>query len=69
MTNERLIQLAESCSAVRASIGRMLLSDEASEQRAEATDCYRDSLRELLRVAREDECGLFLEVAGELSAS
>ena len=67
MTNERLITLAESCSAVRASIGRMLLSDEQSEVREEAARAYRASLRELMQRAREEECGLFLEVAGELS--
>ena len=66
MTNERLIHLAESCSAVRSSIGRMLLSEESSEERLAAADAYRRSLRKLLRLAREEECGVFLEVAGEL---
>ena len=69
MTNDRLITLAESCSDVRASIGRMLLSDELSEQRAEALDSYRRALRRLLRAAREEECGMFLEIAGELSTA
>ncbi len=68
MTNERLITLAESCSAVRASIGRMLLADEGSETREQAARNFRNALRELMRRAREEECGLFLEVAGELSA-
>jgi len=66
MPNDRLIHLAESCSAVRASIGRMLLSEETSEERLAAADSYRRSLRTLLRLAREEECGVFLEVAGEL---
>ena len=68
MTNVRLIQLAESCSAVRSSIGRLLLSDDTSDDRVAALEAYRRSLREMLRVAREEECGVFLEVAGELSS-
>lgn len=67
MSQSRLIQLAECCTAVRANIGRMLLTAEGTEARVEATDEYREALKELLRVAREEECGLFLEVAGELS--
>ncbi len=67
MTNDRLITLAEACSSVRSSIGRMLLSEETSEERMEALETYRRSLRTLLRLAREEECGVFLEVAGELS--
>ena len=69
MMNDRLITLAESCSQVRAAIGRMLLSGELSDERAEARDAYRAALRHLLRAAREEECGMFLEVAGELSTS
>ncbi len=68
MTHDRLIALAEECSAVRAAIGRLLLAHDGSDERQDARDAYRRSLRELLRVAREEECGLFLEVAGELSS-
>ena len=67
MSQSRLIHLAECCTAVRANVGRMLLTTEGSAARAEAAGEYRESLKELLRVAREEECGLFLEVAGELS--
>ncbi len=69
MTNDRLITLAESCSAVRASIGRMLLAGELTEERAEAREAYRAALRMLLRAAREEECGMYLEIAGELSSA
>jgi hypothetical protein len=47
----------------------MLLSEEASDERLAALDSYRRSLRDLLRLAREEECGVFLEIAGELSTS
>ena len=69
MPTDRLIQLAESCSSVRSSIGRCLLSAEGSEERSAAVETYRRSLRELLRQARDEEAGLYLEVAGELSAT
>jgi len=69
MTTDRLIQLAESCSSVRSSIGRLLLSAEGSPERSDAAETYRRSLREFLRQAREEEAGLFLEVAGELSSA
>ena len=69
MTTDRLIHLAESCSAVRSAIGRLLLSGEGTEERAAAAETYRRALRELLRSAREEEAGLFLEVAGELSST
>ena len=68
MTTDRLINLAESCSFVRSSIGRLLLTAEGSEERSAAADAYRRSLHDLLRNAREEEAGLFLEVAGELSS-
>jgi len=69
MTTDRLIQLAESCSSVRSSIGRLLLSAESSEERGAAAESYRRALRELLHHAREEEAGLFLEVAGQLSST
>ena len=69
MTTDRLIQLAESCSAVRSSIGRLLLSAEGSEERSTAVEAYERSLRELLSRAREEEAGLYLEVAGQLTSS
>lgn len=67
MPSENLIRMAESCSSVRRAIGRMLLSPEGSPDRAEAERAYQASLRELLRQVREEECGLLLEAAGELS--
>ena len=67
MSQDRLIHLAESCSAVRASIGRMLLTPENDRNRDDVVASYRQALRSLLQAAREEECGLFLEVAGELS--
>jgi hypothetical protein len=69
MSQVNLIALAESCSGVRSSIGRMLLAAEGAPERAAATEAYRRSLRELLRLAREEECGMYLEVAGELAAT
>jgi len=67
MTNDRLIHLAEACSVVRSSIGRMLLAEDSSDECMAARETYRRSLRALLQLAREEECGVFLEVAGELS--
>ena len=67
MPSENLIHMAESCSALRRAIGRMLLSPVGSEDRAEAERMYHASLRDLLRQVREEECGLLLEAAGELS--
>jgi hypothetical protein len=67
MSNDNLIRMAESCSVVRRSIGRVLLAPESSPQRAEAEAQYQAALRELLRIARDEECALFLEAAGELS--
>jgi hypothetical protein len=69
MSHARLIALAESCSHVRAAIGRMLMTAEDGPERAAATEVYQRRLRELLRIAREEECGLFLEIAGELASS
>ena len=68
MSHSDLITLAESCSAVRGAIGRMLLCRENSPERAAAAETYGRSLRTLLRVAREAECGVYLEVAGEIAA-
>lgn len=67
MSSENLIRMAESCSVVRRSIGRVLLSPEESDARTEAAEQYRAALRELLRVVREEECAIFLESAGELA--
>jgi hypothetical protein len=67
MSHANLVVLAESCTGVRASIGRMLLAAEESPERAAASESYRRCLRNLLRIAREEECGLYLEVAGELA--
>jgi len=62
-----MIALAEACSAVRAALGKMLLSADDSPERVAAHESYRRALTTLLRTAREEECGLYLEVAGELA--
>ncbi len=67
MSQSNLVALAESCSAVRASIGRMLLSADDSPERAAGAERYREALKALLRIAREEEYGIYLEVAGELT--
>jgi hypothetical protein len=67
MAQSDLVTLAESCSAVRASIGRMLLAAADSPEREAAAEKYRRALRTLLRIAREEEYGIYLEVAGELA--
>jgi hypothetical protein len=69
MSQSNLIALAESCSALRTAIGRMLLAEAESAERKIALATYGRELRRLLRVAREQECGLYLEVAGELAAT
>ena len=68
MSHAHLVALAESCSTVRASIGGMLLAAEDPPGRADAAAKYRRALKALLRLAREEEYGLYLEVAGELTA-
>ncbi len=68
MSQNNLIALAECCSGVRASIGRMLLTSEDSTERREAAESYRRTLRSLLRLAREEDAGLYLEIAGELAS-
>jgi len=67
MSPARLVALAESCSSVRASIGKMLLAPEESQARSDATEKYRSALKALLRLAREEEYGIYLEIAGELA--
>ena len=67
MSSDNLIRMAESCSVLRRSIGRLLLTPENSAERAAAEESYRRALRELLLRAREEECALYLEAAGELS--
>jgi uncharacterized protein YbgA (DUF1722 family) len=66
MASERLILLAESCSALRASIGRMLLADRGSVEHAAAAEGYDQALRDLLRHARQEELAVYLEVAGDV---
>lgn len=67
MSQTNLIALAEACSAVRGAIGKMLLAAADSPEHAKASESYQRSLRTLLRVAREEECGVYLEVAGEIA--
>jgi hypothetical protein len=44
-----------------------MMSAEDSPERAAALDAYHRRLRDLLRLAREEECGMYLEIAGELA--
>lgn len=67
MSSDALIQMAESCSATRRAIGRLLLTAEGSPERAAAEEAYRTAVRGLLHRVREEECALFLEAAGELA--
>jgi hypothetical protein len=67
MSQANQIALAEACSLVRGAVGKLLITQEDSPQRAAADGAYRKALAELLRIAREEECGLYLQVAGELA--
>ena len=67
MESDELIRLAESCSQLRASIGRMLLTGQTNPDDLErAQQVYRRSLRKMLEHARRADCATFLEVAGEV---
>lgn len=66
MSQTTLIVLAESCSTLRGAIGRMLLTAESSPEREKATAAYELALRSMLRAARDAECGIYLEVAGDV---
>jgi len=68
MSKANLIALAEACSRVRGSIGRMLLAADGSPEQIDAGNVYRSSLEDLLRVVREEQCGLYLEIAGEFAS-
>ena len=67
MSQTTLIALAESCSSLRGAIGRMLLTAEDAPEREKAAEAYERALRTLLRAAREQECGMYLEVAGDVA--
>ena len=67
MNDIDLLALAKSCSRVRTDIGRMLLTQDGSDKRAVAVERLQASLKGLLRLARNGDCGLFLEIAGELA--
>ena len=67
MSHANHIALAEECSRVRAAVGRMLLAPDDSPERVAAEKAYRGHLRKLLRLAREEECGMYLEIAGEIA--
>lgn len=67
MASDELIRMADSCGAVRRSIGRVLMTPDGSEERVAAEERFRDELRVLLRHVREQECSLLLEAAGELA--
>ena len=68
MSKDSLIALAAACSEVRTDIGRVLLAREATGPHDAASRRFEASLRELLRLVREEQCGMYLEVAGELAA-
>ncbi len=67
MSNANHIALAEECSLVRVAIGRMLLAPDESPERVAAEKVYRRHLRRLLRLVREEECGTYFEIAGEIA--
>jgi hypothetical protein len=67
MSQANQIALAERCTDVRSAIGKVLLTREETPERVKADTAYRRALEELLRIAREEECGLYLQVAGELA--
>ncbi len=65
---ETLFELAGSCTRVRSAIGQLMLAEHSVGDVSSARRDYRDSLRRLLVLAREEDCGLYLEVAGDLAA-
>lgn len=65
---ETLFELAGSCTRVRSAIGQLMLAEHAVGDLSNARRDYRDSLRRLLTLARNEDCGLYLEVAGEIAA-
>jgi hypothetical protein len=67
MSQANQIALAELCSQVRSAIGKVLLTRDETPERLAADAAYRRALEELLRIAREEECGLYLQVAGDLA--
>ena len=64
MPDPQLIALARSCSRLRTDIGRMLMAKDDSSDRVDADERLHESLRDLLRLARDQDFGLFLEIAG-----
>lgn len=67
MSQANQIALAEACTNVRSAIGKVLLTRDETPERIAADAAYRRALEDLLRIVREDECGLYLQVAGELA--
>lgn len=67
INDTRLIALAESCGHTRVSVGRLLMAREGTEDHQAAAERFENHLRELLRLAREERPGMFLEVASELA--
>lgn len=65
-TQANLIALAEACSRVRRDVGALFMAPEGTVQREAAEAQLRESLRRLLEEAREEDTGLFLEVAAGL---
>jgi hypothetical protein len=65
-TQANLIALAEACSRVRRDVGALFMAPEGSAQRDGAEAHLRESLRRLLEEAREEDTGLFLEVAAQM---
>ena len=61
-----LIAVAEACSHVRRDVGRLFMTRDGTDAREQANRKLRASLRALLRRAKDEDCGLFLEVASEL---
>jgi hypothetical protein len=63
-----LLRLADACSHVRKDVGHLFLTTDESAERVKAQKELRRSIRALLQAAREEDVGLFLEVAAQLSA-
>lgn len=61
-----LLRLADACSRVRKDVGHLFLTTDESPERVKAQKELRRSVRGLLEAAREEDVGLFLEVAAQV---
>lgn len=63
-----LLRLADACSRVRKDVGHLFLTTDESAERVKTQKELRRSIRSLLEAAREEDVGLFLEVAAQIPA-